>query len=187
MSNKPPLEELNEVVEIEQGRRLEFGGYNNSGYPGGFPSRVAKRIESIVQSPCLHLFSGSSRVGDERIDISHPNATINANVYDFIQTDPRMWKFVVLDPDYHVSRKDVKLRVHGLKESVGGNKLAEALLKQYFQGHAENVLWFDICSPCFDGFERYKVFLYVMGGFRPVRVLTWLRKIGRTLEVEAIQ
>lgn len=170
-----------EAIEYEQ--KVEFGGYNNTGYAGGFPSRVIKRLESIVQSPCLHLFSGSSKIGDERIDINHPNATKNMNVYEFIQQDKRNWKFVVLDPDYHISRKQVKLKVHGLKESVAGNKLAEKMLAQFFQKHAENVLWFDQTSYCFDGFYRYKVFFYLMGASRPIRALTWLKRQGVTLEV----
>ena len=167
---------MEETIEYEQ--RVEFGGFNNTGYPGGFPSRVIKRIESIVQSPCLHLFSGSSKIGDVRIDINHPNATLNMNVYDFVQQDKRDWKFVVLDPDYHISRKDVKLKVHGLKEHVGGNKLAEKLLAQYFQAHADNILWFDTTSFCCNGFYRYKVFFYIMGMQRPIRALTWLKRKG---------
>jgi len=167
------------VEEYEQS--VEFGGYNNTGYPGGFPSRIKKRIESIVESPCLHLFSGSSKIGDVRIDFNHPNATLHMNVYDFVQEDERDWKFVVLDPDYHISRKDVKLKVHGLKDSVGGNKLAEKLLSQYFQRHAENVLWLDITSYCFQGFYRHKVYFYLMGASRPIRALTWLKREGRRL------
>lgn len=168
-----------ECIEYEQ--KVDFGGFNNTGYPGGFPSRVADRIQSIVKSPCLHLFSGSSKIGDVRVDINHPNATVNMNVYDFLQEDNRDWKFVVLDPDYCISRKDVKLKVHGLKEHVGGNKLAEKLLAQYFQNHAENVLWFDMTSFCFKGFYRHKVYFYLMGASRPVRALTWLKRIGHTL------
>jgi hypothetical protein len=173
-----------ECIEYEQS--LEFAGYNNTGYQGGFPSRVLKRIEQTVQSPCLHLFSGSSLIGDERIDIKHPNATKNMNVYQFLQEDNHNWKYVVLDPDYCISRKDIKLKVHGLKESVGGNKLAEKLLAQYFQKHAENILWFDMTSPCFDGFYRAKIWLYVMGGFRPARILTLLKREGTNLECTSL-
>jgi len=172
---------MNNIVEYKQ--KVEFGGYNNTGYPGGFPSRVIKRIESIIESPCLHLFSGSSKIGDVRIDISHPNATLNMNVYDFIQDDKRNWKFVLLDPDYHISRKDVKLKVHGLKDYVGGNKLAEKLLYQFFQKHTENVLWFDMSSYCCKGFFRNRVFFYLMGSSRPIRALTWLKREGTKLEV----
>jgi hypothetical protein len=170
---------MEEVLEYQQ--LVDFGGFNNTGYAGGFPSRVEERIQRIIQSPCLHLFSGSSRIGDERIDIKHPNATKKMNVYDFVQQDKHNWKFVVLDPDYCISRKDVKLKVHGLKEHVGGNKLAEKLLAQYFQEHAENILWFDTTSFCFDGFYRHKVYFYLMGASRPIRALTWLKREGARL------
>lgn len=165
-----------QILEYEQ--QIEFGGFNNTGYVGGFPSRVEDRIRKIAQSPCLHLFSGSSTIGDCRVDLKHPNATVKMNVYDFLQTDKRNWKFVVLDPDYCISRKDVKLKVHGLKDHVGGNKLAEKMFAQYFQEHAENVLWFDMTSFCFDGFYRHKVYFYLMGSARPVRALTWLKREG---------
>lgn len=183
MTTNSPLSSENdqtEVIEYEQ--VVEFGGFNNTGYPGGFPSRVIKRIESITESPSLHLFSGSSKIGDVRIDINHKNATINTNVYDFVQNDDNYWKWIILDPDYHISRKGVKLKVHGLKDHVGGNKLAEKLLGQYFQQHAENVLWFDTTSFCCEGFYRYKVWFYLMGSTRPVRALTWLKRKGLVLK-----
>ena len=60
-------------LEFEQ--KVDFGGFNNTGYAGGFPSRVEKRIKRIVKSPCLHLFSGSSLIGDERVDINQTRTT----------------------------------------------------------------------------------------------------------------
>ncbi len=40
----------------------EFMGFPRSNYPGAFPSKVEDQIRLIVESPCLHLFSGTSNL-----------------------------------------------------------------------------------------------------------------------------
>ena len=61
-------------------------GTNNTGYPGAFPPAVSILIESIVKGNVLHLFSGSSLIGNERIDIDHPNATCHCDIREFIES-----------------------------------------------------------------------------------------------------
>ena len=54
-------------------RKFEFDvlgmGMNTSGYPGAFTMPVQSIIKSIIYGKVLHLYSGSSLIGDERVDL----------------------------------------------------------------------------------------------------------------------
>ena len=97
-----------ELIEVKP----EFMGFNNTGYPGAFPPRVESRIRAIAESPCLHLFSGRSKIGDVRVDFDRPEATRNVDVLEFLKTEKRDWKFVIADPPYDVPAGRAR---HGLE------------------------------------------------------------------------
>ena len=80
-------------------------GMNTSDYPEAFTKPVIEIIKSVIYGKVLHLYSGSSLIGDERIDLEHPNATINCRVEDFIANDKRDWDWVLLDPPYAITRR----------------------------------------------------------------------------------
>lgn len=130
----------------------------------------------MVEGRVLHLFSGSSRLGDERIDINHPNATQNINVKEFIANDKRDWDWVILDPPYQITRTDIKLDGYGLKGAVASDVIFRRKLKLCFQNHCENIIWLDICAPIIKGFYREKLWLVLTGGYHTVRVLSWLKR-----------
>lgn len=161
-------------------RQFEFEvlgmGFNNSGYPGAFTKPVAQIINSHIAGAVLHLFSGSSLIGDERIDIQHPNATMNCDVKEFIKTDRRHWDWVILDPPYNITRVGTKLKGYGLSGCIASDVLFRRALKDYFQQYVDNILWLDICTPMIKGFVREKLWLLLPGGFHTVRVLSWLKK-----------
>ena len=145
-------------------------------YPGAFPPAVDVVIRRLITGKVLQLFSGSSIIGEERIDINHPNATQNVNVKDFIASDNREWEWIILDPPYQITQVDVKLNGYGLKGAVASDVIFRRNLKRYFQLHTENILWLDICAPMVKGFYREKLWLVLTGGFHTVRVLSWLKR-----------
>ena len=145
-------------------------------YPGAFSPKVDIIIRQLVRGRVLQLFSGSSLIGEERIDIEHPSATKNMNVKDFIATDNRMWDWIVLDPPYKVTAPEVKLKGYGIKEPPSSYIGFRNNLRHYFQKHTENVLWLDMCAPTIKGFYREKLWLVLTGGFHTVRVLSWLKR-----------
>jgi hypothetical protein len=153
-------------------------GFNNTGYPGAFTPVVDRIIRETISGKVLNLFSGQSLIGDERVDITHANATINMNVKQFIEEDKRDWKFVVLDPPYNITRVGVKLQGYGLSGCISSDVPFRRKLKEYLQLHADNVLWLDTCAPMVQGFKRKKLWLLLPGGFHTVRVLSWLTKGG---------
>lgn len=150
-------------------------GINSSGYTGAFTKPVEKLIKETISGSVLHLFSGSSLIGDERIDISCPEATLNIPVEDFIFSDIRHWDWVILDPPYKITRTE-KLKEYTMRDSLFGNVLFQESLKKYFLYHVDNILWLDINAPCFKPFIRQKLWLLLPGGFHTVRVLSWLKR-----------
>ncbi|KKL56341.1 hypothetical protein LCGC14_2246360 [marine sediment metagenome] len=145
-------------------------------YPGAFPPEVDVVIRRLVKDSVLHLFSGSSLIGEERIDIGHPNATQNMNVKEFIADDIRSWDWIILDPPYQIASADIKLERYELKAAVSSDVVFRRSLKQYFQHHTNNILWLDICAPSIRGFYRKKLWLVLTGGFHTVRILSWLKR-----------
>ena len=85
-----------------------MGMGTNSGYTGAFTKPIDNLIRGLVSGRVLHLFSGSSMIGQERIDMSHHNATVNCDIRQFIENDDRDWDWVVLDPPYAIIRAKTK-------------------------------------------------------------------------------
>lgn len=156
-------------------------GFNASGYPGAFTPCIDTLIRGLLYGKVLHLFSGSSLIGDERIDIEHPNATRQCDVKQFIASDSRDWDWTVLDPPYNITRVGEKLRGYGLAGCIASDVVFRRNLKIYFQQHTQNVLWLDICAPMIKGFRRRKLWLVLPGGFHTVRVLSWLERVMKPL------
>lgn len=144
-------------------------------YPGAFAKPVREVIKSLISGDVLHLYSGASFIGNERIDTEHPNATINCPVEDFIVSDRRDWDWVILDPPYEIKHKD-KLRAYADNKSVSGNILIRQALIKYFRLHTNNVLWLDQCPPIFTGFKRVKLWFFMNGAWDTIRVLSWLKR-----------
>lgn len=151
-------------------------GFNNTGYPGAFTPTVESIIKAHIKGRVLHLFSGSSFIGDERIDIEHPNATKQMNVDDFVTTDDRIWDWVILDPPYQITRTDAKLNGYGIKGAVAANVNRRRKVTDYLRRHCDNILWLDQCAPVIKGFHREKLWLLLPGGFHTIRVLSWLKR-----------
>jgi len=161
-------------------RRFELdaitGNVLVSDYPGAFAVEVDMAIKQTVKGSILHLYSGTSFIGDVRIDIDHKNATLNCDVEEFVKTDNRHWDFVILDPPYQITRTDVKLNGYGIKGAISANVDRRRLIKNYLQEHTDNVLWLDQCAPMIKGFYRKKLWLVLPGAFKNVRVLSWLQQ-----------
>lgn len=167
-----------ELLEVKP----EFMGFNQTGYPGAFPPKVEERIRKLAESPSLHLFSGRSKIGDVRVDFERPEATVNADVFEFLKTEHRIFKFVIADPPYDVptaiERQGIS-KVYGISTALNGPHQSQ--IGTWLQAHAENVLWFDVTSPCPEGFYREMTWLYLPGGYRHIRALTWLKRKGERL------
>jgi hypothetical protein len=156
-------------------------GFNNSDYPGAFTPTIEQLIKSTINGKVLHLFSGSSLIGDERVDLEHPSATINQDVGIFLIEDNRNWNWVLLDPPYGLYRVGSKLKEYANDKSLAGNLVLARALKRYCQMHTDNILWLDICAPMIKGFHRRKLWLCLPGGMHIVRVLSWLERVSKPM------
>lgn len=160
-------------------RKFEFEvigmGMNSSNYPGAFTEPVKKIIKSVVSGKVLHLYSGSSLIGDERVDLEHPNATRNCRVEEFLGEDSRDWDWCLLDPPYAITRRK-KLDKYAETASLSADVVWRNSIKDYFRRHISNILWLDYCAPFIVGFRRKKLWLLLPGGYHNVRVLSWLQR-----------
>lgn len=150
-------------------------GMNTSGYAGAFTKPVQNIIKGIIRGKVLHLYSGSSLIGDERVDLEHPNATLRMRVEDFVEQDRREWDWVILDPPYAITRRK-KLEQYAETASLSADVQWRSKIKQWFREYTDNILWLDYCAPMITGFARKKLWLLLPGGFHNVRVLSWLQR-----------
>lgn len=149
-------------------------------YPGAFGLNIDWIIRQLVDGNdrVLHLFSGDSKIGQERVDIENKNATTNCEVGEFCKRDNRDWDWIVLDPPYAIAVKtaDAKLDGYGIKRDLSANVGLRRVVTQYLQRHTHSVLWLDLCAPMIKGFYRQKLWLVLPGAFHQVRVLSWLKR-----------
>lgn len=162
-------------------------GFNTTGYPGAFTPIVESIIKAHIEKPCVHLFSGISKLGDVRIDLARPEATQNENVLDFVRNDKRMWKWCLLDPPYLLADYGRKFESGSLEEKYASVKSMSAdvelrrAIQTWFQDHVENILWLDHCAPLPLGFKREKLWILLPGGYHTVRVLSWLKRVSHNI------
>ena len=164
-------------MDKDFGVHIEGLGFNTTGYPGAFTPKVARILEDVVFGKVLHLFSGTSTIGEVRVDIERPEATLRQNVFDFISNDSNCWDFVILDPPYELKRKS-KLEVYGRTSSVAADVQLRRALCKYFREHTRNILWLDMCAPLPAGFKRKELWFLFPGGYHTLRILSWLVKVG---------
>lgn len=150
-------------------------GGQNTGYPGAFTPIVKKIIEKIIYGKVLHLFSGQSTIGEERIDIQHVNATKRMDVKEFLKSDNRLWDWILLDPPYNIQNKS-KTKEYYIQRPLAADIELRNLIRNYAYLHTKNVLWLDYAAPMIKGFKRKKLYFLFPGGFRNIRVLSWLVK-----------
>jgi len=151
-------------------------GTNAGSYKGQFTPVITNLIKSLICKHTLHLYSGSSLLGDERVDLAHPNASRNCLVEDFIKTDNRYWDWVILDPPYGITTAKKKLKGYANYKPLSASVPTMRLIKAYLSHYATNILWLDLCAPIFKPFFRRKLWFVFPGGDFPVRVLSWLQR-----------
>jgi hypothetical protein len=152
-------------------------GVPRSGYTGAFSPTVERVIRQLVSGKILHLYSGSSLIGEVRVDIAHENATHKMTVEDYLSQDgDEKWDWILLDPPYDISNPRRKLKDCVLQAPLSVNVPLRRKFRLYCQHHTQNVLWLDKCAPLIRGFRREKLWLVIPLWFEHVRVLSWLKK-----------
>jgi len=136
---------------------------------------------------CIHLFSGSSKIGKIRVDIEHPNATDKRDVFDWINGNSGAWpkpNVLLLDPDYDIQRKDKKLHNHGITRSLSASiKHRNIFLDWVYQNQFDEVIYLDQCSPKLKGYA-WEYWLVQTGGWHTNRLLNHYVKVNETLTKE---
>jgi hypothetical protein len=76
-------------------------GNGSDEYPGNFTKQEITIINRFKKGKTLNLFSGRSLIGNERIDFSCKEATINQDVFEFLKKNDLYFDTVILDPPYN--------------------------------------------------------------------------------------
>lgn len=163
-------------------KRIEYDvlgwGIPKGTYPGQFTPTAIDIIKGRIAGcgKVLHLFSGSSSIGDVRIDLSHPNATHNMDVFEFIKGDGELWDYTILDPPYEMSDRTKKEMGYKQQSNlIAVSKNHRKVFCDWAMEHTYNILWLDVCAPFFDPFQRVKLWFFLTGGYKHIRVLSELR------------
>jgi len=159
--------------------RLLFTRVNQTGYQGGFPETVERKIEKLAskEDKVLHLFSGSSKVGDIRVDINpESNANCVMDVRDFFETEEarQKWDLVIADPDYNKNQAKKLDRPESLVSTqIWSNQggITEKF-QDFFDSYAKKVLWFDYRVPKIDNFELERAWIFHRWYLGKIRALT---------------
>ncbi len=171
-------------MERDFGHDVLGMGTNCSGYPGAFTPAVSHLINKVLADAreqqadlrVLHLFSGISQIGEVRVDLERIEATHRQDVFEFISQDKVQWDFVLLDPPYTIQSGHKKLEEYAKTSAVASDVPLRNKLAEWFRGHAQNVIWLDMCAPLPAGFRRKHVWFLFPGGYHTVRVLSWLTR-----------
>jgi hypothetical protein len=162
-------------------------GNNKSNFVGAFVNKEITIIKKWIEPPCLHLFSGSSKIGDTRIDISHENATHNMDVFDFLETNQDDFKTILLDPVYNKKHEKI-YNTHGqifTSFSMFANTPKTSLLwKLISKLRPEKIIlksWYYYIPRNYDFEEGY---LCYPGGYRKSTIL--LKMSRKDLQFEDI-
>ncbi len=168
----------NKNIDKKSEVEVDFMGFNRTGYPGGFGDRVIKVIKQIIHGKILHLYSGTSEIGEVRVDLKRPEATHNQNVFDFIKSNnaEKQWDWVILDPPYKIEKANIRLKEYGDYTPLSSSILKRREVEKFLLKNAKNVLWLDYCAALPKGFKRKKLWLFLPGSYRHVRVLSWLQR-----------
>ena len=70
-------------------------------YPGSFTIEEHKIIVYNCSGSILHLFSGRSGIGDVRVDYSCKEATINEDVFKFLEINNKKFDTIIIDAPYN--------------------------------------------------------------------------------------
>jgi hypothetical protein len=150
-------------------------GISKGEYPGQFTPEVEKIIkEWLIRYPgkVLHLFSGSSKIGDVRVDFDNPNATINGSIEDYLRmTDKEIFDWTILDPPYLVNSSELG-NGYKISRPFSCSIPSRRLFEAWAVKHTKRIIYLDVCCPKFHGFKREKVYFLLPGGYRNVRSLT---------------
>ena len=166
-------------------------------YPGDFTNKEIEIITKYAKGRIINLFSGSSTIGNFRIDFSHPNATENDDVFNWLEGLDGGFKIyyqqsVIIDAPYNKRFGD---KYNALNQFQTLNNSLEQFI--IFANSKKTTLLFDLIRNKIDpniiilkswnyyvlpGYTLKKGYICYAGGYRKATFLLILEK--RAMEAE---
>lgn len=97
-----------EIVKVDNGSR---------NYPGSFSNFETKTIKEYIEGNVLHLFSGSSLIGNVRVDFSHENATHHEDAFEFLIKNKEHFDTAIIDAPYNQKFAQEYAKISGVDSS----------------------------------------------------------------------
>lgn len=148
---------------------------------GGFSPFERDVIFNYSKGKLLHLFSGNSDIGIERIDLNpNSNATIKIDVFEFIKTNKKQFNTILLDPIYcHEERVEIWKEKYGnLKDLYvyPYDSRKTKILFDWFKNHnPEIIILKSMDVHQIPGFDIIQGYIIEVGAFKPNRTLVIYR------------
>lgn len=76
-------------------------GNGSKEYAGNFTKREKEIITEEIFGISCNLFSGKSNIGDIRVDFKQPEATINMDVFEYLENCNDKIETFIIDPPYN--------------------------------------------------------------------------------------
>jgi hypothetical protein len=151
-------------------------------YPGAFTPEEENIIIDWCRGTILHLFAGTSKIGEVRID-STPTATHNQDVFTFLESSQNIFQTIILDPPYNKRYAQMYIKLGGRGNFIMGQKGTKHLFKLICQLHPERII---IKSWGYYGLEKQNYIMHegyvcYAGGYRKPTFLLLYTQIHHTL------
>lgn len=156
----------------------------DSSYPGSFAKKEIEIIKHWVNpDKTLHLFSGNSDIGKERVDFANENATVKCDVFDFLRGNVEKYDYVILDPPYNDKFADKYNKKSGVEynqfvvfaDSKKTSMLFDLICKKVDPKCIIMKSWY---YYILNGYEFNDGYICYAGGFRKPTFLLKMVKVG---------
>ncbi len=149
-------------------------------YPGDFTPEEKRIIMYNSKGNILNLFSGSSTIGNVRVDFSHSNATHKTDVFKFLKENQDYYNTIIIDAPYNqrFAEKYREISQISWEQFIifADVKKTTKLWNYIKKIEPEIIILKSWNYYCLKGYYIAKAFLCYPGGYRKSTILLIMRK-----------
>ena len=157
--------------------------HGSNEYPGNFTPKEIKIIKYNAKGKVLNLFSGSSKIGNVRVDFSHENATHKEDVFDFLYYHLQ-WDYydtIIIDAPYNQKFGDKYRKLGNTPKQfiIFANTIdTTRLFLRIIKAHPKIIIFKSWNYYIPKGYSLKKGYMCYPGGYRKSTLLLILEKEG---------
>ena len=160
-------------------------GNGSSDYPGNFTKKEIQIIKKYAKGRIINLFSGSSKIGNFRIDYSNSNTTKNMDVFEWLESLYISFKnynnqSVIIDAPYNQRFADKYKKIGNTQKQFiifANNKGTTKLFNLIKEKINPKIIIIKSWNYyCIAGYEVKKCYVCYPGGYRKSTFLIVMEK-----------